>query len=292
MAYCDDSLPPPCAPPERAKEYDVVKASGDGAIVRLQDLSMRFDGVLALSHVSLDVYAGQVTCLLGDNGAGKSTLIKILSGVHQPTTGELWVEGVRTRFASPREAQSAGIATVHQDIGTLPLMSVSRNFFLGREITRGRGPFRRLDKKRSNVAAVEQLRSIGITRIHNGNQLVGTMSGGERQALAISRALYFGARVLVLDEPTSALGIKEAAIVLRLVEKAKADGIAVIFITHNAQHAIAVGDKFTVLIHGTVAATFERGERTGEEILNLMAGGEELAELEQEFARAKSDSPI
>jgi simple sugar transport system ATP-binding protein len=168
-------------------------------------------------------------------------------------------------------------------------MSVARNFVLGHEPVEGRGPFRRMNKRRSEEIAVEQLRRMGIRRVTNGKQLVGTLSGGERQALGISRALYFGARILILDEPTSALGVKEASIVLRLVQQARADGVAVVFITHNAHHALMVGDRFIVLIHGGVAAEFVRGERSREEVLNLMAGGEELELLEEQLEQFESE---
>lgn len=252
-------------------------------VMELASVSKEFSGVQALVEVSLPVNAGEVMCLLGDNGAGKSTLIKIMSGVYRPSSGEVRVDGELVRFSSPREAQDRGIATVHQDIGTFPLMSVARNFFLGHEPTKGWGPWRRIDKDRANEIALHQLGSVGIRRIGSGAQLVGTMSGGERQALAISRALYFGARLLILDEPTSALGVKEAGVVLKLIQQAKAQGVAIVFITHNAHHALTVGDRFTVLIHGAVAAQFGRGERSREELLNLMAGGEELESLEMEL---------
>ena len=253
------------------------------ALMELRSVSKQFGQVSAVSHVSLRIEKGEVLCLLGDNGAGKSTLIKIMSGVHMPSSGEVRVDGEPVRFDSPRRAQDMGISTLHQDVGALPLMSVSRNFFLGREPERGWGPFRRLDTKRSSEIALEQLAAIGIRRVQSGDQLVGTLSGGEQQALAISRALYFGARLLILDEPTSALGVKEAGVVLRLIKQAKAQGIAIVFITHNAYHALTVGDRFTVLIHGAVAADFARGERSREDLLNLMAGGEELESLQADL---------
>lgn len=249
----------------------------------LLSVSKSFGRIAAVSAVDLTLVGGAVTCLLGDNGAGKSTLIKVMSGVHQPSSGEIRLDGDVISFGSPREAQALGISTVHQDIGALPLMSVARNFFLGREPTKGWGPVRYFDGNEAGRIAVEQLRAIGIQRVADGDQLVGTLSGGERQALAISRALYFGARVLILDEPTSALGVKEAGIVLRLIQEVTSRGVAVLFITHNAHHALTVGDRFTVLVHGRVAAQFRRGERSREELLNLMAGGEELEALEAEL---------
>lgn len=159
----------------------------------------------------------------------------------------------------------------------MPLISVARNFFLGNEPTVGWGPFRRLDHATARRVALEQIAEMGITRISDADQLVGTMSGGERQALAIARALYFGARLLILDEPTAALGVKEAAIVIKQINRAREKGVALIFITHNATHAMAVGDSFSVLMQGRILAQFRRGERTRNEVLDLMAGGESLA---------------
>lgn len=252
-------------------------------IMELQNISKSFGSTKALSDVSLKVKPGHILCLLGDNGAGKSTLIKVLSGFHPPSSGTVMFEGQETRFSGPREARKLGIATVHQDVGSIPLMSVGRNFFLGAEPTKGVGPFRQFDNVTANKVALEQMRRFGITRVNNGDQLVGTMSGGERQVLAIGRAMYFGAKVLILDEPTSALGVKEAAMVLKLMQQARAEGAGIVFITHNARHAMAVGDDFAVLIHGEVAAEFSRGEKTREEVLNLMAGGEQMAELEADL---------
>ena len=245
-------------------------------LMQLESVSRSFGNNLALNRVDLDVYPGEVHCLLGDNGAGKSTLIKIMSGVLTPTLGTVRFNGEPVTFRSPRDAQGYGIGTVHQDVGSIPLISVSRNFFLGNEPTKGWGPFRRLDHASANRIALEQIRAMGIRRVNDADQLVGTMSGGERQALAISRAIYFGARLLILDEPTAALGVKESKIVIDLISKARDEGIALVFITHNATHALQVGDRFTVLIQGRTAANFLRGEKTREEVLNLMAGGEEF----------------
>ncbi len=246
------------------------------ALMTLQSVSRSFGNNLALDDVSLEAYPGEVHCLLGDNGAGKSTLIKIMSGVTPPSSGTLTFDGRPVAFRSPRDAKAYGIGTVHQDVGSIPLISVARNFFLGNEPTKGWGPFRRLDHATANRIALEQIREMGIRRINDAGQLVVTMSGGERQALAIARALYFGARLLILDEPTAALGVKESKIVIDLMIKARSQGIALVFITHNATHALQVGDRFTVLIQGRIASQFKRGEKTREEVLNLMAGGEEF----------------
>ncbi|HXT07239.1 MAG TPA: ATP-binding cassette domain-containing protein [Roseiarcus sp.] len=259
-------------------------------LIEMRNVSKAFAGVQALRDVSCAIRAGEILCLLGDNGAGKSTLIKILSGVHPQTRGDLLLEGRPARFASPRDAKAAGIATVHQDLGTIPLMSVGRNFFLGSEPMKGVRPFRWFDTRFANRVALEQIRSFGITRVADGDQLVGTMSGGERQVLAIAKAMYFGAKALILDEPTSALGVKEAAKVLILVKEAQKRGIAIVFITHNARHAMAIGDQFVVLIHGAVAASFRRNEKNYSEVLNLMAGGEQMEELEAQLA-ARDGAP-
>ena len=252
-------------------------------ILELQSVTKRFDNVLALHDVSMQINPGEVHCLLGDNGAGKSTLIKIFSGVHQQTSGNMCLEGASISFANPREARDRGIATVHQGAGVLPLMSVARNFFVGSEPTRGKGVLRRMDMAEARRVSLEQIQALGIRRVEDADQLVGTLSGGERQALAISRALYFGARVLILDEPTAALGVREAQTVLKLIRRVRHRGVAVVLVTHNAYHALAVGDRFTILIHGEAADSFVQGERTREEVLNLMAGGEELEDLQLEL---------
>ncbi|MFO1066926.1 MAG: ATP-binding cassette domain-containing protein [Geminicoccaceae bacterium] len=257
-------------------------------LIDVQNISKQFGSVVALSGVSMAVYPGEVHCLLGDNGAGKSTLIKTLSGVHAPSTGQILLEGQPITFASPRDALDRGIATVFQDLAMIPLMSITRNFFMGREPTRGSGPFRRFDIATANRIAREEMQKIGID-VRDPSQAVGTLSGGERQCVAIARAVYFGAKVLILDEPTSALGVKQASVVLRYVAQARAKNLGVIFISHNVHHAWAVGDKFTVLNRGKTLGTFAKGEITREELLSMMAGGKELdqlgAELD-EFARA------
>jgi len=259
-------------------------------LIELRNVSKSFAGIQALSDVSIAVHPGSILCLLGDNGAGKSTLIKILSGFHAPSSGAILVDGAPVRFSSPREARARGVATVHQDVGTIPLMSVARNFFLGAEPTKGWGPFRRLDIAKAESVALEQIRGFGITRVTNGEQLVGTLSGGERQVIAIARALYFGARALILDEPTSALGVKEAVKVLTLMKAARARGIGIVFITHNARHAMLVGDHFVVLNQGAVSAAFKRGEKSREDVLNLMAGGRQTEEIEANLASFEDDA--
>jgi simple sugar transport system ATP-binding protein len=251
----------------------------DTAILEMRNVNKSFGPVDVLHDISLKVRAGEVLCLLGDNGAGKSTLIKTLSGVHQPTSGDMLMDGEKVSFERPRDATDRGIATVHQFGGTFPLMTIGRSFFVGMEPTKGWGPFKRFDREKANRIAVKAVQDFGITRIDDGDRLIGGLSGGERQSLAIARALHFGARVLILDEPTAALGVKQATHVLRVVNEAKKRGLAVIFITHQVMHAMAVGDHFAVLIRGAIAADFKKGEKSREEITDLMAGGESMTDL-------------
>jgi simple sugar transport system ATP-binding protein len=251
-------------------------------ILEVHNLVKMFGSVIALSDVSARVYPGEVTCLLGDNGAGKSTLIKILSGVYQPTQGDYLFEGEKVVFNSPREALSRGIATVYQDLSLIPLMPVWRNFFLGSEPQAGWGPLRHYDIRFAKRTVREEMRKMGID-IRDPDQPVGTMSGGERQSIAISRAVYFGAKVLILDEPTAALGVKQAGIVLNYIVRAKRRGLGVIFITHNPNHAYPVGDHFIILRRGRVLADYPKADLQRDELMNLMAGGEDLIKLQQEL---------
>jgi simple sugar transport system ATP-binding protein len=248
----------------------------------LHAISKYFGHVIALKDISFDVRPGEVHCLLGDNGAGKSTLIKCLSGVYRPDEGKMLVEGREVAFRTPREALRHGIATVYQDLAMIPLMSITRNFFLGSEPTRGWGPFRRFDVTAAARTAREELGKMGID-VRDVNQPVGTLSGGERQSVAIARAVYFGARILILDEPTSALGVKEAGVVLRYIAQARARGVGVVFITHNVHHAYPVADRFTILNRARSYGTFARSDVSREDVLQMMAGGEELEALTHEL---------
>ena len=253
-------------------------------VVEIKNLVKTFGAFSALKGVSLDIYPGEVHALLGDNGAGKSTLIKILSGVFQQTSGEILVDGVETTFHTPRDASAAGIGTVYQDLALAPLMTVSRNFFMGRELFVGPKVLGILDDKTMDRIALEEVHKIG-NPTRNVRQAVGTMSGGQRQTLAIARAIYFGAKVLILDEPTSALGQKQQMEVLKTIMRVRARGdIAIIFITHNEVHAKLVADRFTFLSLGEVIGKGTKADLAGEEIRHLMAGGAEMADLEKEIA--------
>ncbi|MCH8466807.1 MAG: ATP-binding cassette domain-containing protein [Roseinatronobacter sp.] len=248
-------------------------------IVEMCNIEKHFGPVIALNGVSFDIRPGECHCLLGDNGAGKSTFIKTMAGVHKPTRGEILFEGKRMDFGSPRDAMEAGIATVYQDLAMIPLMSVTRNFWMGREPVKRVGPFKFMDFKTANDVTMQEMRKMGIN-LRSPDQAVGTLSGGERQTVAIARAVYFGAKVLILDEPTSALGVRQTANVLSTIDKVRKAGIGIVFITHNVRHALAVGDRFTVLNRGKTLGTAQRGQITPEELQDLMAGGQELVALE------------
>ena len=248
-------------------------------LIEMKNIEKHFGPVIALNGVSFDVRPGECHCLLGDNGAGKSTFIKTMSGVHKPTKGEIYFEGQPMSFDSPRDAMEAGIATVFQDLAMIPLMSVTRNFFMGREPTKGRWLFKRMDIETANAVTIEEMRKMGIA-LRGPDQAVGTLSGGERQTVAIARAVYFGAKVLILDEPTSALGVRQTANVLSTIDRVRKTGVGVVFITHNVRHAMAIGDRFTVLNRGQTLGTAKRGEIKPEELQDMMAGGQDMAELE------------
>ena len=257
--------------------------AGDAApLIEVRDIEKHFGSVIALAGVSMAVRAGEVMCLLGDNGAGKSTLIKTLSGVHKPTKGEFLVEGRNVDFDSPRDALDHGIATVYQDLAMIPLMSITRNFFMGRAPRTGWGPFKWIDMKYADRVAQEEMMRIGID-VRDPGQAVGTLSGGERQCVAIARAVFFGAKVLILDEPTSALGVRQTSMVLKYINQVRQKGLGVIFITHNVRHAFAVGDRFTVLNRGQTLGLHGKDEISMDGLQNLMAGGQELQELSEEL---------
>jgi len=261
-------------------------------LLELRNVTKYYGNILALRDITTSVNAGEVTCVLGDNGAGKSTFIKIIAGAHQPSEGQLLIDGEEVLFDSPRDALNLGIATVYQDLAVVPLMSVWRNFFLGSEPTKSIGPFRRIDKATASRVAKEELAKMGID-IRDVEQSVGTLSGGERQSVAIARAVYFGAKVLILDEPTSALGVKQSGVVLKYIIEARKRGLGVIFITHNPNHAFPVGDRFLILNRGRSMGDYRKGEVNRDELIRLMAGGAELEALTKELeSAAKKDAAL
>jgi simple sugar transport system ATP-binding protein len=265
-------------------------APGD-VIIEVQDIGKSYGSVIALRDVTTSVNAGEVTCVLGDNGAGKSTFIKILAGAHEHTSGKFIVDGISRQFSSPRAALALGIATVYQDLAVVPLMPVWRNFFLGSELTKGWGPARRLDVGAMKAITKDELSAMGID-LRDVDQPIGTLSGGERQCVAIARAVYFGARVLILDEPTAALGVRQSGVVLKYIARARDRGLGVIFITHNPHHAYPVGDRFMLLRRGRSMGDFPKAEMTLDELVRMMAGGAELDALSHELQRSMPDSEV
>ncbi|MFF9909962.1 ATP-binding cassette domain-containing protein [Streptomyces sp. NPDC013457] len=257
------------------------------ALVELDDVSKYYGNIRALEGVSLEVHAGEITCVLGDNGAGKSTLIKIIAGLHRHDAGTFRIEGEEVSLANPRAALDLGIATVYQDLAVVPLMPVWRNFFLGSEPTKGAGPFKRLDVELMRETTRTELLRMGID-LRDVDQPIGTLSGGERQCVAIARAVYFGAKVLVLDEPTAALGVKQSGVVLKYVAAARDQGLGVVLITHNPHHAYLVGDRFVLLKRGVMAGSHTKDSVTLDELTRQMAGGSELEDLRHELERPAS----
>ncbi|WP_247703009.1 ATP-binding cassette domain-containing protein [Streptomyces sp. F63] len=261
-----------------------ARAAAGAPLVALRGVSKFYGSIRALQDVSLEVHAGEITCVLGDNGAGKSTLIKIISGLHRHDGGTFAVDGAERRLSSPREALDLGIATVYQDLAVVPLMPVWRNFFLGSEPTVGRGPFKRLDVATMRATTRRELLRMGID-LRDVDQPIGTLSGGERQCVAIARAIHFGAKVLVLDEPTAALGVKQSGVVLKYVAAARDTGLGVVLITHNPHHAYLVGDRFVLLKRGAMAGSHPRDAIGLDELTRQMAGGSELEQLSHELER-------
>ena len=258
------------------------ESDSETPMLEIRNVTKTFGSVISLSDISTTVRAGKVTCVLGDNGAGKSTFIKILSGVHQPSRGELFMDGKPVLFHEPREALDVGIATVYQDLAMVPLMAIWRNFFLGSEPRKGFWPLKRFDKEKAKKITRDEMHDMGID-IRDPDQPVGTLSGGERQCVAIARAVHFGARLLILDEPTSALGVKQSGVVLKYILQARDKGLGVIFITHNPHHAYPVGDRFLLLKRGKSLGDFDKSEISLAELTGMMAGGAELEQLAHEL---------
>jgi simple sugar transport system ATP-binding protein len=264
-----------------AEHADTSLHKGE-ALVEMTDVGKTYGAIRALRGINLTVNAGEVTCVLGDNGAGKSTLIKIISGLHPHNEGTLKVDGQEVHFGSPRESLAHGIATVYQDLAVVSLMEVWRNFFLGSELVASKAPLAPLKIKAMKQIADEELRKMGIV-VKDIDQPIGTLSGGQRQCVAIARAVYFGARVLILDEPTAALGVKQSGVVLKYTAAARDAGLGVVFITHNPHHAYLVGNHFIILKLGQAVLDKKRSEVGLDELTRQMAGGDELTELSHEL---------
>lgn len=251
-------------------------SDADGFLIEARGIAKRFGRVQALRHVDFRVGWGEVVALLGDNGAGKSTVIKILNGLYAPDRGEILWEGRRIRFRSPRDARAFGVSVVYQDLAVVDLMNIHRNIFLGREeeVSAKIGPLRVFHPERAKSRAQEALAGVGI-RIRDTDEPLLSLSGGERQSIAIARAVHFSGKLLILDEPTSHLSIKEADKVLHYIKEARGRGLSVVFITHNVHHVYPVADRFTILSHGESIGEFMRGKISKEEITDLIVRGRE-----------------
>ena len=248
-------------------------------LVQLKNISKNFGWVNSLSNVSFDIQVGEIISLLGDNGAGKSTLIKTLAGVYPPNEGQFIWKGKAVKITNPRIAMSMGISVVYQDLAVVPMMSIYRNFFLGREHTCGRkiGGMIVLNKKTARKITQDALANVGIY-IQDVDAPVSTLSGGERQSIAIARAIHFPSKLLIHDEPTAALSLKETDKVLNYVKQAGKQGVSVILITHNIGHAWKVTDRFVILYQGEVAEIAKSGEISFDELANTINTGKRTTE--------------
>jgi len=243
-------------------------------VVDMKNIVKRFGTVEALRGIDFEIRRGEVQALMGDNGAGKSTLIKVLTGVYPATSGEVYLDGQLVQIQSPADARALGIETVYQDLALIPLMSIWRNFFLGRELYTSFGPIKWMHRGEMREQCRKSLQDIGI-EIRSAEEKVGKLSGGERQSIAIGRAIHFGAKLLILDEPTSALSVAETGKVLSYIENARASGLPVIFITHNVNHIYQVSDSYTIIRQGRKVGTYQRGELSQQDIADLITGARE-----------------
>ncbi len=242
------------------------------SLAKMVNIEKYFGAVRALKKVNFEVQSGEILGLLGDNGAGKSTLIKILAGVFPPDKGEIFFEDERVNFSSPRDARTMGIETVHQALSLVDIMSISRNFFLGREPTRKIGPIHLLDRKKMNEECEKAVTGLGV-RVRSPNEFVSILSGGERQAISIGRAMHFKVKLLILDEPLAALSVRETREVLRQVEKVRESGVSVIFITHNVYHVYPVAERFVMLDRGIKIGEVYKKNASPEDIIEIIATG-------------------
>ncbi len=261
-------------PAYAATRADATRPAGvTKPVVALRDVTMSFQSVTALRNISIEAYEGKVLALLGDNGAGKSTLIKVLSGVYQPTSGSVEVDGRPVTLRSAHDARAAGISTVFQDLAVCDLMSIARNMVLGNEPLKRFGPLRIYDAKKADRVTTDALAALGVDLRRRLSDPAATLSGGQKQAVAIARAIVYGSRCLILDEPTAALAVRQTQQVLDQVRRARDAGQAVILITHNLQQAMSVADVVVVLARGRVMGQFSSADADLERVTQLVAQG-------------------
>ncbi|WP_226627225.1 ATP-binding cassette domain-containing protein [Alloyangia pacifica] len=251
------------------------KDTHESPVLEARGLVKRYGKVTALDHCDFDLRPGEILAVIGDNGAGKSTLIKALSGAIQPNAGEIFLEGQPVSFGSPNDARGEGIETVYQTLAMSPALSIADNMFMGREL---RMPgimgqfFRKLDRKRMEEFSRQKLSELGLMTIQNINQPVETLSGGQRQGVAVARAAAFGSRVVILDEPTAALGVKESRRVLDLIQEVRARGIPIILISHNMPHVFEVADRVHIHRLGKRLCVIDPKEHTMSDAVAYMTG--------------------
>ncbi|MEW5814666.1 MAG: ATP-binding cassette domain-containing protein [Spirochaetota bacterium] len=244
----------------------------DSLFVAMANIKKSFGKVEALRGVDVEIKKNEILGLLGDNGAGKSTLVKILSGVITPDEGEINFNGTVVQLSSPQAARQLGIVTVHQSLSLVGIMTISRNFFLGREPIKKIGPFSILDKKKMDEECKKSVEEIGVS-VRSPNDFVSVLSGGERQAISIGRAMHFGCKLLLLDEPLNALSIREARIVHKMIEEVRESGASVVYITHNVYHVFPIADRFVILDRGVKLAEVNKKDAKAEDIIETIARG-------------------
>jgi simple sugar transport system ATP-binding protein len=246
-------------------------ASDTSPIVELIGVTKHYGATRALNDVNLSVSPHEVVALVGDNGSGKSTLVKIVTGFHAPTAGRIRFLGRDVKLRSPADARRIGVECVYQDLALIDELNLWRNFFLGRELSYRIGPVRWLRRRAMRKICAEELDELGLVHVSSTETPAAGLSGGEKQSLAITRAIYFGVRLLLLDEPTAALSVRETRNVFSVIERAREQGLGVVYIDHNIDHVVPVADRVIFLEHGEVAATFQRGERSADELRELIA---------------------
>ena len=256
-------------------------------ILKARNLTKRYGKVVALDHCDFDLYPGEILAVIGDNGAGKSTLIKALSGAVSADAGEVTLEGRKVNFTSPNDARNAGIETVYQTLAMSPALSIADNMFMGREIRKSGfmgKVMRQLDRKKMEDFARDKLAELGLMTIQNINQAVETLSGGQRQGVAVARAAAFGSRVIILDEPTAALGVKESRRVLELIQDVRSRGIPIILISHNMPHVFEVADRIHVHRLGKRLCVIDPKAYSMSDAVAFMTGAKEPTRAEIEAA--------
>jgi fructose transport system ATP-binding protein len=244
-------------------------------ILKARGLTKRYGKVTALDQCDFELFPGEILAVIGDNGAGKSTLIKAISGAVQPDEGQIWLDGREIAFKTPIEARAAGIETVYQTLAMSPALSIADNMFMGRELRAPGimgGLFRKLDRPKMERFAREKLNELGLMTIQNINQAVETLSGGQRQGVAVARAAAFGSKVVILDEPTAALGVKESRRVLELIRDVRARGIPIILISHNMPHVFEVADRIHIHRLGRRLCVIKPQDYTMSDAVAFMTG--------------------